>query len=60
MPTQQRGRLHEQPTPGPLGQQPRKASQHRPVCPVDLPPARSASQHPDLVAQHQQLGVLGR
>jgi hypothetical protein len=58
MPAQQRGRLHQQPAPGWTGQQPRQPSQHRPVGPVDPWPGHLAPQHRDLVAQHQQLGVL--
>jgi hypothetical protein len=60
MPAQQRGRLHEQAPPGWTGQQPRESSQHCPVGPVDPRPGHLASQHRDLVAQHEQLGVLCR
>jgi hypothetical protein len=59
MPAQQRGRLHDQAAPGRVGQQPRQASQQGPVCPVEPWPSCPASQHRDLVAQHERLGVLG-
>jgi hypothetical protein len=60
MPAQQRGRLHEQAPLGWTWQQPHQSSQYRPVGPVDPRPGHLASQHRDLVAQHQQFGVLGR
>jgi len=59
MPVQQRRRLHEQPTPERPGEQPSEPSQHRPVCPGDRRPGHPPAQHRDLVAQHQQLSVLG-
>jgi hypothetical protein len=60
MPAQQRRRLHEQAPPGWTWQQPRQASLHRPVGPVDPRPGNLASQHRNLAAQHQQLGILRR
>jgi hypothetical protein len=39
------------------GQQPHQLGEHRPVRPVDLWPRHLASQHRDLVAHHEQLGV---
>ena len=59
MPAQQRRRLHEQAPPRRTGRQPRQPGQHRPVGSVSSWPGDLASQHRDLVAQHQQLGVLG-
>jgi hypothetical protein len=47
MPSQQRGRLHQQPAPDRAGQQPRQPSQHRAVSPVQIgvgPPAGGAPQ----------------
>jgi hypothetical protein len=60
MPPQQRGWLDKQPTPVWARQQPRQSGQHRPVRPVDPRTSDVASQHRDLVAQHQRLGILGR
>jgi hypothetical protein len=60
MPAQQCFGLDEQPAPSWSGHQPRQRGQHRPVCPVELRPGHLAAQHRDLVAQHQQLGVLCR
>jgi hypothetical protein len=60
MPAQQGFGLDRQPAPGWSGQQPYEPSQHRPVGPVDPRPGPLAAQHRDLVAQHQQLGVLCR
>jgi hypothetical protein len=60
MPAKHRGRPDEQAPPRRTGQQPRQPSQHRPVGPVDPRPGHLAVQHRDLVAQHQQLGVLCR
>jgi len=57
MPAQQRCGLHEQPAPDRTGQQPRQPGQHCPVGPVDPRLGRLASQHRDLVAQHEQLVV---
>jgi len=59
MPPQQRFRLYEQPAPGWTGQQLCEPGQYRPVGPVDRRPSDLASQHRDLVAQRQQLSVLG-
>jgi hypothetical protein len=59
MPPQQRRRPHEQAPPDRAGQQPCKPGQHRPVGPVNPRPGHLAPQHRDLVAQHEQLGILG-
>jgi hypothetical protein len=59
MPAQQGGRLDEQPVPARARQQPRETSQGRPVGPVEPWPDYLPPQHRDLVAEHQQLGVLG-
>jgi hypothetical protein len=59
MPAQQCGRLHEQAPPGWAGQQPRESSKQGSVGPVDPWLGHLASQHRDLVAQHEQFGVLG-
>ena len=58
MPAQQRFGLDEQPAPGRAGQQPREPSQHGSVGPVHPRPGYLASQHHDLVTQHEQLSVL--
>jgi hypothetical protein len=60
MPAQQRLWLDKQPAPSWSGQQPRQRGEYRPVGPVDPWPGHLASQHRDLVAQHQQLGILRR
>jgi hypothetical protein len=56
---EQRFRPDEQPVPARAGQQARESSKHGSVCPVHPRPGHPASQHRDLVAQHEQLGVLG-
>jgi hypothetical protein len=59
MPAQQRFGPDEQPVPARAGQQPGQASQQGSVSPVHLRPGHLAAQYGDLVAQHEQLGVLG-
>ena len=41
------------------GEVPAQRGQHRPICPVQPGPRVGASQHRDLVPQHQQFDVLG-
>jgi hypothetical protein len=60
MPAQQRLGLGEQPVPAPARQQPGEPSQHRTVGPVQPGSGHLRPQHLDLVAQHEQLRVLGR
>jgi hypothetical protein len=43
----------------PAGQQPRQPSQHRPVSPVQSGSGHPPAQHANLVAQQQELGILG-
>jgi hypothetical protein len=59
MPAQQRLGPDEQPVPPRAGQQPAQPSQHGPVGPVHPGSGHLTPQHLDLVAQHEQLGVLG-
>jgi hypothetical protein len=59
MPAKQRLGPDEQPVPAGAGQQPGQAGQHGSVGPVHPRPAHLAAQHGDLVAQHEQFGVLG-
>jgi hypothetical protein len=59
MPAQQRLGRTNNPRRGRSGQQPRESSKHGAVGPVYPRPAHLSPQHRDLVAQHQQLGVLG-
>ena len=59
VPSQQRGRLHQPSLPHPAWQQPRQPSQHRPVSPVQLGSGHPPAQHRNLVAQQQELGILG-
>jgi len=60
MPTQQRLGPDEQPVPVRAGQQPGQSGQHGSVGPVHPRAAHLTPQHGELMAQHQQLGVLGR
>ena len=53
-------RLDDQHLPGRARQEPRQPGQHRPVGPVNAWPGHLAAQHRDLVAQHEQLGILDR
>ena len=46
--------------PQPRGQQANQRGDHRPVRPIEARFRVASAQHGDLVAQHQQLDVLGR
>ena len=59
MPAQQRFGPDEQPVPARAGQQPGQASQQGSVGPVHPRAGHLAEQNGHLVAQHEQLGVLG-
>jgi hypothetical protein len=59
MPAQQRGRLHRQPAPGRAGSS-RASPASTAVRPVHRWSGHSPPEHRDLVAQHEQFGVLGR
>jgi hypothetical protein len=58
MPAQQRLGPDEQPVPAPTRQPPGESGQHGPVGPVHPRPGHLTPQHLDLVAQHEQLGIL--
>ena len=59
MPAQQRLRPDEQPAPARARQQTCESSKHSSVGPVERWPGHLAPQHRDLMAQRQQLRVLG-
>ena len=59
VPSQERGRLHQPSLPHPAWQQPRQPSKHRPVSPVQSGSGHLPAQHRNLVAQQQELGILG-
>ena len=59
VPSQQRGRLHQPSLPHPAGQQPRQPSQHRTLSPIQSGSGHPPAQHRNLVAQQQELGILG-
>ena len=60
MPAQQRVRRDQPAHPQRPGEKPDQGGEDRAVCPVQLRPGVLPPQHGDLVAQHQQLGVLRR
>jgi hypothetical protein len=56
----QHGSGRDQPVhPQPSRQEPDQHGEDRPVGPVEPGPRMGASQHGDLMPQHEQLGVLG-
>jgi hypothetical protein len=59
MPAQQRLGPDERPVPAQASQQPHQSSQHGSVCPIHPRSGHLPPQYRDLVAQHEQLGVLG-
>jgi hypothetical protein len=59
MPAQQRLGPDERPVPAQARQQPHQSSQHGSVCPIHPRSGHRPPQYRDLVAQHEQLGVLG-
>jgi hypothetical protein len=59
MPAQQGARRHDPMESKPLGQQPGKRGQQRPVGPVHSRPGDLTAQHGDLVSQDQDLHLLG-
>jgi hypothetical protein len=58
VPAQQRARRNQPAHPLRPGEQPGQGGEHRPVGPVQLRPGVLPQRHRDLLAQHQQLGVL--
>ena len=60
MPAQQSAWCHQPAHPHRPGEQPCQGGEYRPICPVQLRPGVLTPQHGDLVAQHQQFGVLRR
>jgi hypothetical protein len=60
MPAQQGRGLDDQAMPGRAGSRRASPSQHHPVGPVQAWSSHLAAKHRDLVAQPEQLGVLGR
>jgi Winged helix-turn helix len=60
VPAQQRVRRHQPTHPQRPGKQPGQGSQHRTIGPAQLRPGVLPPQHRDLLAEHQQLGILRR
>ncbi|MGW4464743.1 hypothetical protein [Micromonospora sp. NPDC004704] len=59
MPAQQRGRGDEEHRPAWAGQQPRQHRQYHPVGGLEIGAGHLAAQHRHLMAEHQDLHILG-
>jgi hypothetical protein len=59
MPGQQRGWCHDAVSAQVIGQQPRQSGQDRPIWPRGTWGANMAAKDRDLLAQHQDLDILG-
>jgi hypothetical protein len=59
MPTKKRRRSHEEYRPARAGQQPRQHRQHYPVGGLEIGAVHLAAQHCHLVAEYQDLDILG-